>query len=74
METQTKKQTVLYVSQYGDKFYAKTVKELREQVKGRCGKMYIDDIDGSACHVGYVIGSLWLTAYVPLVKKLNVDK
>ena len=54
----------LFISQYGDKFYAKTVKELREQIPGRCSKMYIDRGD-EMYHVGYVIGNLWLSMYIP---------
>jgi len=53
----------LYVDQWGNKFYARTVKELREQVPGRCSKMYIDRKDGSTLHIGYVIGPHWLTMY-----------
>ena len=60
----------LYISQYGDKFYAKTLKELREQIPGRCSKMYVDR-NGKTFEVGYVIGQLWLTTYVPLEKELK---
>lgn len=61
----SKKQMKLFVSQYGDKFYAKTIKELREQIPGRCSKMYIDR-KGKTLHVGYVIGKLWLAMYAPI--------
>lgn len=53
----------LYLDQYGNQFVAETVKELRQQVRGRCSKMYIDRKDGSALHIGYVIGDHWLTMY-----------
>ena len=53
----------LYLDQYGNRFVAETVKELRQQVRGRCSKMYIDRKDGSALHIGYVIGDHWLTMY-----------
>ena len=53
----------LYIDQYGEKYAAYTVKELRKQVPGRCGKMYIDRKDGSCWHIGYVVGKHWLTAY-----------
>lgn len=59
------KQT-LYIDQYGCRFWAKTVKELREQIGmggGRVDKMYIDKKDGRTVHAGYVIGQHWLTAY-----------
>ena len=71
MKTKQKKQTVLYISQYGDKFYAKTLKELREQVSGRCSIMYNDTRDGSTYRSGYVIGDLWLTAYIPLIRPIS---
>lgn len=58
-----RKVTTLYVDQWGNKFFANTVNELREQVRGRCSRMYIDRADGSALHIGYVIGKHWLTMY-----------
>ena len=58
----------LFVSQYGDRFYARTIKELREQIPGRCSKMYVDR-KGETIHVGYVVGRLWLTAYIPMETK-----
>jgi hypothetical protein len=57
------KQTTLYIDQYGNKFYAKTRKELKEQIPGRIGKMYIDKENGQSACIGYVIGQHWLTAY-----------
>lgn len=59
----------LYIDQYGNRFYAHTVKELRDQIgmgKSRVSKMYRDKVDGRTVHVGYVIGQHWLTAYQPL--------
>lgn len=56
----------LYIDQYGQCFFADTVKELREQIgmgSSRVSKMY-NDIDGKTYHVGYVIGRHWLTKYV----------
>jgi len=55
--------TTLYLDQYGNRFFANTVKELRQQIRGRCSRMYIDRKDGSALHIGYVIGDHWLTMY-----------
>ncbi len=59
----------LYIDQYGNKFYARTVKELREKIGGgTVSKMYCDgskDFPG-VFHVGYVIGSHWLTAFTPM--------
>ena len=59
----------LYISQYGDKFYAKTLKELRQQIPGRCSKMYVDR-NGKTLDIGYVIGQLWLIAYQPIEKEV----
>lgn len=59
------KTTKLYVDQYGNRFYAKTLKALREQLPGRVSKMYCDKKDGSIVCTGYVIGQHWLTCYVP---------
>ena len=64
------KQVTFYVSQYGDKFYAYTLKQLRTQLSGRCQRMMQDGPNGEIHHVGYVIGPLWLTAYAPLIKSI----
>jgi hypothetical protein len=64
------KQVTLYVSQYGDRFYSYTLKELRSKISGRCSRMLVDGVDGEIYHVGYVIGDLWLTAYSPLRKAI----
>jgi hypothetical protein len=57
---------VLYVDQYGNKFGAHSLKQLREQVSGRVSKMYVDKKVGGTVHCGYVVGQHWLTAYIPL--------
>lgn len=59
----------LYIDQWGSKYWAKTVKELRERVGmggSRVSKMYRDKKDGRTVHVGYVVGEHWLTAYRPV--------
>lgn len=57
---------LLYLDQYGGRYFASTVKELREKVGGgRVSKMYRDLKDGSTVHVGYVIGEYWLEAFEP---------
>lgn len=61
----------LYVDQYGNKFYANTLKELREQVSGRCSRMFIDTKGGKVFHVGYVIGGHWLTGYAQTMKEVT---
>ena len=59
----------LFIDQYGSRFAASTVKELRGKIGmggSRVGKMYRDKKDGSTVHCGYVIGEHWLTAYAPI--------
>ena len=59
----------LYLDQFGGRYWARTVKELRAQIGGggcRVSKMYRDKKDGSVVHVGYVVGAHWLTAYQPI--------
>lgn len=57
---------MLYVDQYGNRWYAETVEELRRKIGGgRVSKMYRDKKDGKAVHTGYVVGKHWCTAYVP---------
>lgn len=64
------KVTKLYVSQYGGRYYAKTLKDLKAKVGGgSVSIMYTDKKDGSTVKSGYVIGNLWLTAYVPFEVK-----
>ena len=55
----------LYRDQWGNCFFAHTVEELRKQIPGHVSKMYIDGKDG-IYHIGYVIGSRWLSAYSPV--------
>lgn len=65
------KTTCLYIDQYGNHFYAKTLKELREQITGRVSIMYRDKKDGPTVRVGYVIGQHWLQCYVPLEQSVG---
>jgi len=57
---------MMYLDQYGHPHWARTVKELRESIGGAISKMYVDKKDGRTVHCGYVVGSLWLTAYAPV--------
>lgn len=62
-------QRKLYIDQYGNRFWACTLKELRSQIGGggsRVSTMYRDKKNGPPVRIGYVIGQHWLTAYVPL--------
>ena len=64
-----KKAKRLFIDQYGNRFYAHTVKELRKQIGAggsKVEKMYCDRKDGSTIHTGYVIGGHWLTMYAPV--------
>jgi hypothetical protein len=57
----------LYIDQYGNKWGASTIAELRAKIGGgRVAKMYRDKRDGAAVHCGYVIGRHWCTAYQPV--------
>ena len=59
------KQT-MYIDQWSNRYWAKTVKDLRKQIEGgasKVNKMYCDKKDGSIVHTGYVIGGHWLEAY-----------
>lgn len=58
---------LLYVDQWGNRFSASTVRELRAKVGGgRVSRMFQDKKDGSTVQTGYVVGRHWLTAFVPL--------
>jgi hypothetical protein len=59
----------MYKDQYSNIFYASTLKELKEQVKGKTKKMYSTDKQDNTFHVGYVIGNHWLYAFTPFRKK-----
>ena len=62
------KQT-LYLDQWGNKWWAKTVTELADKLgysRRSVSKMYCDKVDGSVVHVGYVVGKHWCTAYQPV--------
>ena len=55
---------MLYVDQYGERWYASSVRELHRKIGGaRPSKMYVDKKDGGTVHIGYVIGTHWCTAY-----------
>lgn len=59
----------MFVDQYGNRFYAQTVKELRRQIGmggSRVSIMYRDRKSGPPVRVGYVIGPHWLTEWAPV--------
>jgi len=58
---------VLYLDQYGQPVWARTIKELQEKSGGgRISKMYCDKKDGRTVHSGYVVGRRWFSAYSPI--------
>jgi hypothetical protein len=64
----------LFLDQYGNRFYARTLKELRIQIGGggsRVSTMYVDRPNGDVVCTGYVIGEHWLTAFVPCERVVN---
>lgn len=61
----------LWIDQYGQHIWARTVKELREKCGGgKVSKMYSDKIAGEhagrSVHSGYVVGQRWFTRYAPV--------
>lgn len=64
-----KPRTRLFIDQYGQRFWARSVKDLREQIGGRVSRMY-RDAPGGAEHIGYVIGRNWLTEYAIVARKI----
>jgi len=57
----------VWIDQYGNTFYANTLKELKEQIPGRISKMHQDHKD-KTYNVGYVIGQHWLNRYTAVTK------
>jgi hypothetical protein len=54
----------LFLDQFGEPIWARTVKELREKVGGgRVSTMYVDKKDSSVVRCGYVIGRRWFSRF-----------
>lgn len=53
----------LHVDQFGNRYYARTLKELRKQIPGKVSRMFFEDKSGNVYHCGYVIGKRWLNSY-----------
>lgn len=69
-----KKSKRLFIDQYGNRFFAHTVKDLRKQIGmggSKVEKMYCARKDGSTIHTGYFIGNHWLSMYAPVY---NIEK
>lgn len=61
---------MLYLDQYGNRWFARTVAELRAQIGGggsRVSKMYAERAGGDV-HTGYVVGPHWCTAFEPVAR------
>jgi len=58
----------LFVDQYGNKFYAKNPKHLKEQygIKGKIERIFNDGVDGKTYWTGYKIGQHWFDLFTPL--------
>ena len=67
MEKQEKKRLgYIGIDQYGQHYHIKKHprKELLEQTGySNARKMFVDKIDGSIKHVGYVMSDLWINVY-----------
>jgi hypothetical protein len=55
----------LCLDQHGRPVWARTVKELRQQVGGKVSKMYTDKPLGGTFWTGYVVGGRWFSVYKP---------
>ena len=63
--------STLYIDQYGNRIWARTLAELKEQAgAGRVFKIYADKVAGEhagrSVHCGYGIGQRWFNAYHPV--------
>ena len=66
----------LMLYQFGNYFYARTVRELRGKVGSsgsRIAKMYVrNGADGEPRHIGYVIAGHWLRMFAPIELPVNL--
>lgn len=62
----------LCVDQYGNKFYAKTAKELKQACgyPGKLFKIYCDR-KGKTYHVGYGVGQYWFNVWADISVLVN---
>ena len=60
---------MLYLDQFGNYFYARTVRELRGKV-GSSGSR--NGADGEPRHIGYVIAGHWLRMFAPIELPVNL--
>jgi hypothetical protein len=63
---------MLYIDQYGQPIWARTVRELRVKAGGgRCFKIYADKKDGRVVQCGVGVGSRWFNRFVPWERVIN---
>lgn len=62
----------VFIDQYGSKFYASTIKELKEIacLSGKVFKIFQDTNDGKTIQVGTGIGRHWFTRYTAIEKEI----
>jgi hypothetical protein len=57
----------LFLDQFGEPIWARTVKELRAKAGGgRVSKMYVDKRDGRTVRCGYVVGRRSFSRFAPV--------
>ena len=57
----------LWLDQYAQPIWARTIKELREKAGGgRVFKIYADKRNGRTVQTGYGVGRRWFTRYQPV--------
>jgi len=62
----------LFIDQYGEKIFARTVKELCKKAgRTKAKRMYIDTEKNGTLHIGYVVGRRWFTEYMPVRRKIK---
>lgn len=69
-----KRKLLLYMDQFGNHFYARSVKELRQQIGmggSRVSRMYEDRKDEPPVHIGYIIGGHWLMMFEPVERPIR---
>jgi len=69
METESKQVGFMAVGNYGTTVHLTNAKKhprgqlLTKLCASHAEKMYIDDKEGNAVHVGYIVGGEWFTIY-----------
>ena len=67
MKTSGLEQATLWVNQFGEKRHARGRSGLLTVLSAtKATRMYIDKLDGSSVHCGYIVSGDWWTAYMPV--------